>query len=108
MSFTQDATRLAAGFSDSYIKVWSLNGERLRSLKGSTELSASDFEHASDWGRGREPIGDLCKKLVGHSGPVYGTSFSPDNKYLVSGSEDGTARLWSMDTYSNVVVYKVG
>jgi transcription initiation factor TFIID subunit 5 len=44
--------------------------------------------------------------LLGHFGPVYGVNFSSDRKWLISGSEDGTARLWNLDTKSNVVVYK--
>lgn len=32
------------------------------------------------------------KTLVGHSGPVYAVSFSPDKHYLVSGSEDSTGK----------------
>jgi len=48
---------------------------------------------------------DFCE-LVGHSQPVYSLSFSPDNKFLLSSSADGTARLWSMDTKQNLVVYK--
>ena len=31
-----------------------------------------------------------CKLLLGHTGPVYGTSFSHDRNYLTSSSEDGT------------------
>ena len=31
------------------------------------------------------------RQLVGHSGPVYSTSFSPDNTFLLSASEDGTS-----------------
>lgn len=31
------------------------------------------------------------KLLLGHSGPVYATSFSPDRRYLISASEDGTS-----------------
>ena len=31
------------------------------------------------------------RQLVGHSGPVYSTSFSPDNTSLLSASEDGTS-----------------
>ena len=43
----------------------------------------------------RESHGSLCKKLIGHSGPVYSTSFSPDHRYLVSCSEDKTGTfIW--------------
>lgn len=44
--------------------------------------------------------------LTGHFGPVYGTSLSSCRKWLLSSSEDGTARLWNLDTKSNLVVYK--
>eukprot|EP01132_Coremiostelium_polycephalum_P000665 gene665-824_t len=46
------------------------------------------------------------KTFLGHSGPVYGCSFSPDNQFLLSCSEDTTVRLWSMETMSNLVCYK--
>lgn len=121
LKFSKSSRMIAGGFSDSYIKIWSLTTEKLKCLKGSTELTAADFEQgpshfythcihsfrlADDWQRGREPEGDMCKKLIGHAGPVYGLSFSADDKYLISGSEDGTARLWSTDTFSNLVAYR--
>ncbi len=37
-----------------------------------------------------ENSGAEHRTLIGHSGPVYAVSFSPDKYYLVSGSEDGT------------------
>lgn len=52
------------------------------------------------------------RKLVGHSGPVYSLSFDPISgsggppHSLLSASQDGTVRLWSLDTYSNLVVYR--
>lgn len=52
------------------------------------------------------------RKLIGHSAPVYGLSFSPSAgsaappRHLLSSSGDGTIRLWSMDTYSALVAYK--
>lgn len=52
------------------------------------------------------------RKLIGHSAPVYGLSFSPSAgsaaspRHLLSASGDGTVRLWSMDTYAALVAYK--
>ena len=34
--------------------------------------------------------------LEGHEGKVTGVAFSPDGSFLVSGSEDGTVRLWDV------------
>ena len=56
--------------------------------------------------RDRHKPQENTRKLIGHSGPVYGVSFSPDNKYLLSCSEDKTVRLWSLDTYTALVSYK--
>ena len=50
---------------------------------------------------------EQSKLLLGHSGPVYGLSFSPDRTMLLSCSEDGTIRLWSLQTWTCLVVYKV-
>ncbi len=36
--------------------------------------------------------------LKGHSGVVWNFDFSPDNKWLISGSEDASARVWNLET----------
>ena len=60
----------------------------------------------------REKGGAPTRKLIGHSGPVYSLTFDPVSgsaappKYLLSCSADATARLWSMDTMTNVVAYR--
>ncbi|KAI9311313.1 WD40-repeat-containing domain protein [Dichotomocladium elegans] len=105
LSITEDATLIAGGFSESFIKIWSLKGEKLRGLRN-TRLNPADINDLNDLNRQKERHGSEYKRLIGHSGPVYGTSFSHDNKYLISCSEDKTARLWSTQTYSNLVVYK--
>lgn len=89
LEFNEDSNTVAGGFQDSFIKLWSLDGRPLKSIfKRDTRNN------------------DNTRRLVGHSGPVYGLSFSPDNKYLISASEDKTARLWSLDTYTALVSYK--
>ena len=50
---------------------------------------------------------EQSKMLLGHCGPVYGLSFSPDRTMLLSCSEDGSIRLWSLQTWTCLVVYKV-
>jgi WD40 repeat protein len=34
--------------------------------------------------------------LRGHMGAIYAVGVSPDNHWLVTGSGDGTARLWDL------------
>lgn len=52
------------------------------------------------------------RKLIGHSGPVYSVAFDPvagsaaAPRSLLSASQDGTVRLWSLDTYTNLVAYR--
>ena len=40
----------------------------------------------------------LCTDPSGHKGPVRAISLSPDGQYMVSGGDDGTVRLWEVDT----------
>jgi transcription initiation factor TFIID subunit 5 len=90
LDFSKDTELVAGGFAESYVRVWSVKGTPLESIIPSEN----------------QPTAPKSRRLIGHSGPVYGVSFSPDKKYLLSCSEDKSARLWSMDTYTALVVYK--
>ncbi|CAG8545477.1 6356_t:CDS:10 [Diversispora eburnea] len=104
LSISEDSSLIAGGFSDSYVKIWSLKDEKLRGLK--SQIKPSEINSVYDLENARESPGSVYKKLLGHSGPVFGLSFSPDNRYLVSCSADSTARLWSTDTFTNLVCFK--
>lgn len=90
LDFSEDAALVAGGFAESYVRIWSLKGNPLESIMPTENL----------------PQAPKTRRLIGHSGPVYGVSFSPDRKYLLSCSEDKSTRLWSLDTFTGLVVYK--
>ena len=91
--------------SESYIRVWSLEGKALKDITATTSIGSSSPPSSS-------------RRLIGHSGPVYGVSFSPavtqpegegpstGARYLLSCSLDKTVRLWSLETWTCLVVYK--
>ena len=43
------------------------------------------------------PIARYENTLRGHSDYVRSVTFSPDGKFLASGSDDNTVKLWSVD-----------
>ncbi|KAI9699853.1 MAG: Transcription initiation factor TFIID subunit 5 [Bogoriella megaspora] len=103
VEFSGDLNLVAAGTAESYI--------RIQTLDGSPLPSQTDKQSTS------------TRRLIGHSAPVYGLSFSPaatppqnspahyppnatNARVLLSASSDKTIRLWSLDTYTCLVNYK--
>ncbi|KAK7694760.1 hypothetical protein QCA50_001948 [Cerrena zonata] len=109
-TFSQDTSLMAAGFSESYVRLWSLKGEKLKGLR--SDFQTSSITGAASLRKIREKGGSTTRKLIGHSGPVYSVAFDPIGgsasppKYLLSSSADATTRLWSLDTMTNVVAYR--
>ncbi|KAI4217098.1 MAG: hypothetical protein LQ351_000407 [Letrouitia transgressa] len=100
LDFSGDYLLVAAGTNQHYVRVWTLDGKALPSAPG--------FQEA-------HPSGS--RRLIGHSGPVYAVSFAPSSdssdsaalthcKYLLSASADKTVCLWSLESWSALVVYK--
>ncbi|KAG9247216.1 WD40-repeat-containing domain protein [Calycina marina] len=102
IEFSDDNNLAAVGTEESYIRVWNMHGASLPSILPDTPPSSS-------------------RRLIGHSASVYGVSFSPSIEYpgsdyansastapklLLSCSSDKTIRLWSLETWTCLVVYK--
>ncbi|KAJ6621658.1 TFIID and SAGA subunit [Mycena sp. CBHHK59/15] len=109
-AFSPDTSLMAAGFSESYIRLWSLKGEKLRGFR--SDFTSTTIRDSSSLRKIREKGGNNTRKLIGHSGPVYSVAFDPLSgsaappKYLLSSSADATVRLWSMDTMTNLVAFR--
>ncbi len=107
VEFSDDSSMLALGFTNSNIRVFSLLASKLRGMKQSEELEDIDSEVDDVLHRMLDDTtAENSKTLLGHSSAVFGLSFSPDRALLLSCSEDGTIRLWSLQTWTCVVVYK--
>lgn len=109
-TFSDDITLMAAGFEESFVQVWSLKGEKLRAIRGNPNLSS--IRDSRTLAKQREAEGYSTRRLIGHSGAVYGVDFDPVGgsasapRHVLSCSADSTARLWSLDTYSALVSYR--
>jgi transcription initiation factor TFIID subunit 5 len=96
LDFNHQQNRVAAGFAESYIRIWDLSAERRARANPNEEIDSSAI--------GASP------RMIGHSAPVYSISWTPtpakSPAFLLSSSGDKTIRLWSADTYKALVVYK--
>ncbi|KAJ5636914.1 WD40 repeat-like protein [Penicillium longicatenatum] len=106
LDFSDDNVLVAAGFEQSYIRVWTLDGNNIEAA----------YPEMDD-----QPPAN-SRRLIGHSGPVYAVAFQPsatraenvdpddyvptNARFLLSSSADKTIRLWSLDTWQCMVVYK--
>ncbi|KAI5704880.1 hypothetical protein M8J75_009671 [Diaphorina citri] len=104
---SEDVSILAVGFSESYIKLWSLVPQKLKAMKSSDQLQDIEMECDDILVRIMdERNAETTRTLVGHEGPVRKLSFSPDRSLLLSCSQDNTIRLWSLLLWRCLVVYK--
>ena len=68
--------------------------ERVRSPYGETDLRGFEWRYL--WNLCR---GDQLAILAGHTRTVTATAFSPDGKWLATGSQDGTVKIWDPATH---------
>ncbi|CAL1534508.1 unnamed protein product [Lymnaea stagnalis] len=107
VDISDDTSLLAAGFTDGNVRVWSLTPSKLREMKKPDDLDIIDKEADDVMERIFDDRSASDNKLlVGHHGAVYALSISPDRAYLLSSSDDGSIRLWSLLVWTNLVCYK--
>lgn len=102
-----DSSLLAVGFQNSAVEVWALTNMKLRGMKSVDKLQDIDREAGDVLVRMMDDRDrDTCRTLYGHTGPVYKVAFDPFKTLLLSCSEDSTVRLWSLQCWTCLVVYR--
>jgi WD40 repeat protein len=126
IAFTPDGKQLVSASDDKTIRVWSLQtGKTERVLYGEMEAGESGkiasmaISPDGKWlaaGVRSNPektdnfairlydfaSGAIVTLLKGHKQPVVALAFSPNSKYLISGSEDNRAMLWDIAKQSRI------
>ncbi|KAF7284164.1 hypothetical protein GWI33_022415 [Rhynchophorus ferrugineus] len=83
------------------------DSSKLKSMKSADQLQDVNIDADDVLVRMMdERSGESSRTLCGHGGPVYSVSFSPERTLLLSSSEDTTIRLWSLQIWTCLVVYK--
>lgn len=86
-AISEDGSQVVAGFGDSTLRIWDARG-------------------SGTAGSGAGGLGGRATRLIGHAGPVYSVDWSKCGRFILSGSGDGTVRLWSAPLKTNVVAYR--
>ncbi|KAH8305221.1 hypothetical protein KR018_005269 [Drosophila ironensis] len=104
-NFSEAYTMLAVG-TVSRLYVFTLKNAKLVQLKPADSLKELDIGMAGIDKGMLDPTKKFSRRsLTGHQGPVYGCCFNPEDRFLLSCSEDYTVRLWCLLSWKCIVIY---
>ena len=132
VTFSPDGQYVLSASDDSTIKLWNVStGEEVKTLNWHTAGVASvafspDGRYVLSGGRDYTAADKFLKKYVGkhslrlgevtkrnggkifkgHSDWINSVAFSPEGQYILSGSSDGTLKLWNVSTGKEVKTFK--
>ena len=104
-AFSPDGTMIATGSLDSTVQIWdAFTGAKIQTLSplSGYVLAVAFFGNeriAVGGGNNTASLWDVrtgveIRRFSGHTGPVTSVAVSPDGNFLLSGSSDGSARVW--------------
>jgi WD40 repeat protein/tetratricopeptide (TPR) repeat protein len=86
VNFSPDSNTIASANSDSTISIWSIKSKKIELLLLNPQLQ-EDFQELK--------VNEVSI-FKGHTKQVNSIEFSPNGKFLVSGSDDNIVKLWDM------------
>lgn len=82
-------------------QAWEVNGlDRIRRLLGDT---AGFPDRGFEWYYWQRQAHLAAKTFWGHASRIWSAGFSPDGQHIVTGSDDGTAKVWEISTGRPVI-----
>ncbi|CAE6425532.1 unnamed protein product [Rhizoctonia solani] len=93
IAFAPDGAQIISGSLDKTLRIWEINTE---SKTGITPFS--HFLTIVHSLMDAHPRLVMSSPLTGHTGEISAVSFSSDGLCVISGSSDGTARMWDTKT----------
>ena len=116
VSFSPDGQTIISGGTDNTVKLWSREGQLLKTFKGhQDEITSVSFSPIppTPLSKGGEGgiiataskdntvklwnINGQLLKTLNHTDTVYSVSFSPDGQTIASASGDNTVKLWNKE-----------
>lgn len=91
VSVNHDGTKLASGGLDGNVKVWDTKSLRASGDRAGTKSSAELFSSVD------KPLERPLCTASRHNGAVTCVKFSPDGRYLATGSDDKIVLIWEQD-----------